>query len=741
MGQPSVASPGEFMQRCSVCAVFLSACLALAGTSNSNVDTSGPARSEPVPPIAEPRVRFIDSATGYEVNSPIQLTPLASKSSNLVPSEDEVGATPQFHQYEVASSEYYPRSGIIQYEPQKKLQIRVMLDPIEPPDELSGSRLGILRSKTSMIIAGYVVDDDRGFPLDNVEAAYWPAGLSVRTDARGFFVLSIDCRAEQALSRGTLIFKRVGYETVERRHLEIWPGGDWILRIRLKTGEGQSAIDELNLRRGSHHNEVITSNPEPNREGSAPESELAAEAMDSSSLGEGELPTYSGVRLPLRIRVYHNDVVYYESLENYCRHVLPKEWYASWGSYAGGSNSLQAGAVAIRTYGLGYVNQPAANAYDLGSTTAYQVYDPTLTSSRTDAAVLNTAGCVMVGTVLPVARGLTEYSSENNSLGLAMGDGYSGSGISDPVCAGEQRFGHGRGLCQWGSAKWATGLKFPGNSFADTITTHGNAPQNWIWILRHYYPDLRLVRGAVLSTGDEVRVVASALKVRATEEGRIDAGVNSPAIATMNYGAVGAIVAGPELITVDGRGHTWWKIQWEGQVHGWSAENWLERLPPPPANLAAETTGLDWISLKWEYPSGWADGFNLMGTQSLGTPWTLLASTSPDESHCVVSNLNPGASYYFQVQALSLGGTSQPSEMLQVSTLSPWIQLKPATAGTVVISWSAVSGHRYRVQYKRALLEPSWSNLDPDVTAISEVGVLQDVTSDSQRFYRLLRLE
>ncbi len=53
-------------------------------------------------------------------------------------------------------------------------------------------------------------------------------------------------------------------------------------------------------------------------------------------------------------------------------------------------------------------------------------------------------------------------------------------------------------MCQWGSYRWAIG-------------TAGYPRRDWQWIVRHYYPNYTLVKGAVLLIGDEVK----ALKQRA----------------------------------------------------------------------------------------------------------------------------------------------------------------------------------------------------------------------------------
>jgi len=163
----------------------------------------------------------------------------------------------------------------------------------------------------------------------------------------------------------------------------------------------------------------------------------------------------------------------YLSLQTNCQRSLPSEWIASWGSTGpgnSGTNYLLAGAVAVRTYTIGFVNNPLGTTYDICGTTACQAYNPTAGNSLTTAAINYTANYVMSQPgVACIGFKITEYSAENNALdsgGVPLnpcGDGFTGNTtdtcISDPVCTGEERFGHGRGMCQWGTALWASGRR------------------------------------------------------------------------------------------------------------------------------------------------------------------------------------------------------------------------------------------------------------------------------------------
>jgi hypothetical protein len=148
-------------------------------------------------------------------------------------------------------------------------------------------------------------------------------------------------------------------------------------------------------------------------------------------------------------------------LEKYVKGVLPHEWIRSWHT-----ESLRAGSIAIRTYAASWIrNGGKYSCADLDDTTASQVYKDEF-FAVTDAAVDATAGTYVMKDGVPV---FAEYSAENGHP--------TATGISDTVCSGYTRYGHGRGTCQWGSQRWAS----------QTGKSH-------TWILEHYYPGAAVVK-------------------------------------------------------------------------------------------------------------------------------------------------------------------------------------------------------------------------------------------------------
>ncbi|HEX5221542.1 MAG TPA: putative Ig domain-containing protein [Verrucomicrobiae bacterium] len=551
------------------------------------------------------RIRLVDSATGYAV----QPTTIEAKSragnkgaqrlnsASFHAGGDAVMSLEQgSHMVTVDAPGYLRMSGAFEMSPNNPYTIVFQLDPLVPPREIQPDYVSKLHRVEETVFVGYVVDDDSGQPLANAVVRTEPSERETRTDERGYFQIYVPVQtlAEATQSPASLSFSQAGFRTEEYRYLELWSEGDRVYRIRLQPGDGRNVVDERQLRRRSHY--PLHVKGEGAKSGTTDTPSTTPTGNSEVEGGDGPIIqnafTPPAIRIPTNIRVLRQDgvTIDYISLQTYCQRSLPSEWIASWGSTGpgnSGTNSLLAGAVAIRTYAIGFVNNPSSTFYDICGTTSCQAYIHTASDSRTTAAVNATANYVMNQPgAARIGFKITEYSAENNSLGFACGDGFTqptGGCIADPVCTGEERFGHGRGMCQWGTARWASGRRMAGRVTSDA-TTNGLPIQNWTWLCEHYYPNLELVQGAPLQINDYVQVLGtSSLTVRQCADGSISSGTNCPQVTTKTSGSTGIIIGGPVRVTSDGVGYTWWRVQWfdGSSTMGWSPENWLERTTEP----------------------------------------------------------------------------------------------------------------------------------------------------------------
>jgi hypothetical protein len=385
-------------------------------------------------------------------------------------------------------------------------------------------------------------------------------------------------------------------------------------------------------------------------------------------------PTNATVSIPRNIRVLQtNGVITYVPLETYVGRVLNQEWFQTWGDYPGGSNSLKAGAVVVRSYAINRLQTVGLNStYDICASTACQVYRAN-SSFNTTNATAQTAGYVVTSSAFLIQG--TEYSAENNSLGSGCGDGNTaptGGCISDPVCLGETRNGHGRGMCQWGSAKWATGLKMQGNGSnypgnANTGATNGFPKQTWDWIVNHYYPNSILLQATPLVDGDDI---SSTTTIRVYSA----ATTNSTLITTKAFGSKGVILtnaANGIQVTNDGSGFTWYEIKWSDGVVGWSPENWLQRVVPAPSapfNLAITAVSSSQIKLSWSDTNVTELGFEIQRSPQTNGNWSTLNSVGPNLTNYSDTSVLAATTYYYRIRAYHAGGNSIFSNITNATT-------------------------------------------------------------------------
>ncbi len=299
---------------------------------------------------------------------------------------------------------------------------------------------------------GWVVDASTLRPVGGVEVVVESRGriYRTRTDSDGMYVLRIpvEKRGEEP-DRVRVSFRKEGYGTYVREGVLLLEGG-YRLNVEMAPGKGDRVERDIH--------------------GLFEEDGKKKDVEGERASDEGERLFATLLVPPSTIKVGRNcscrtcSTVSIVSLETYVQYGLDDEWIASWPAH-----SLRAGAVPYRSYGAWHVSNPTDPSYDICDNTCCQVWDPSDSYIATEEAAIYTSG-IMLESGGSVAR--SEYSAETNDCGC--GDGYSGDGtywpcIRDVVCSGQTCYGHGRGMCQWGSSRWAA------------------LDSTWKWINEHYY--------------------------------------------------------------------------------------------------------------------------------------------------------------------------------------------------------------------------------------------------------------
>jgi len=333
------------------------------------------------------------------------------------------------------------------------IRINVILEP----------KTGYKTPKTdqNILFKGVIYDELTGKPLKNTTVSFNEFKKTLQTDDKGQFVLKkseipyyLSFKEGDAIS---YTIANVAYK-IATKTVKFTTATTYI-------GIALEAINKQQITQALMHNElqdIITSS-------------LQESTARSANYTCDNLP--STIRVGTNCNCNNCTTVSVMGIEVYTRKGLNDEWIASWNT-----ESLKAGSLPYKSYGAYHVAHPIATNFDISSTTCRQVWDSDYASSCISACAV-TQGKYMVTSTNNIA--FTEYSAENNGLnapaGTSCGDGYAGNSTSSPciadaLCAGHDRYGHGRGMCQWGTQRWALQGK------------------TYQWIADHYYNPVNIYR-------------------------------------------------------------------------------------------------------------------------------------------------------------------------------------------------------------------------------------------------------
>lgn len=383
---------------------------------------------------------------------------------------------------------------------------RVFLDPVEDPAPLRTHQV----SSNGHVYMGYV-STTKGVPVSGVEVvldAKTPVSLGL-TRSDGFFSVVIPVRSVQEEVR--LSFVKNGVTLMSYVHLLVWRGGVFTDIVQFDQTLPATTVDHGRSRTASD------GGLEPDLDRLLPP--LQTDRGGSYSVCSGEMIT---IGFAGSVGSYCSScnctVSQMYSMDTYTRHVMAAEWLGgNWQNLSGIAESYRAAAVAIRTFGAFFIVNPLCAAYDLCAGPACQAFSTT-TNPMMNQAVVATSGYFLWDTPNS-EEALAQYSSENNNLWQThcistyseaplCADGYFGRSVtgspcfSDPPGQGYIRYGHGKGLSQVGSARWATGLDLgdwcstcAGQStiYGLCATSHSYGTKTWQQILSHYYSYYELI--------------------------------------------------------------------------------------------------------------------------------------------------------------------------------------------------------------------------------------------------------
>ena len=188
-------------------------------------------------------VNVRDSATSFAVRAKVNLK--GPKNFSAVTGEDgslRVTLPQGAYQMEISAAGYKPMTFQQSIGPGNNLAGRIMLDPVEPPQELRG--IDVLLKPGFTLLLGYAVDE-RGQPVPAVHVHVEAAKLDLDTDQRGFFSVSVPLpdTPPDTQPTDTVVAAKPGYKTVIYRHVALESGKDWGVFLVMKRGTGEENFD------------------------------------------------------------------------------------------------------------------------------------------------------------------------------------------------------------------------------------------------------------------------------------------------------------------------------------------------------------------------------------------------------------------------------------------------------------------------------------------------------------------
>ncbi|MGO1070285.1 SpoIID/LytB domain-containing protein [Lysobacter sp. CA199] len=378
------------------------------------------------------------------------------------------------------------------------LPLTVWLAPSAPSEALDLLALKAAACARCAIFSGNVYDRASGRPLAGAQVRS-SQGTRASTDANGYFELSATLPrslagdSEALPATLDLVIGHIGHRIQRLSALPLINDSRHLI-VDLDPGTGTVRTDRSHVQQRARQRED-QQRPLPAEEAMRAQTDAAAAddepawdpaRPDTVALARRLAALAANVPMPSSIRVGTNcsgrscTGVSVYGFEDYVGRGLDEEWIPSWNA-----QSLAAGAVAYRSYAAYYVAHPVNSRYDICSSTSCQAFNADSVAA-TVAAAATTRGVLL--TRDGVGAAFSEYSSENNAWDdpgdglscvnndLSCGNGRNGSPrngwpcLSDEVGRGRGCFGHGRGMSQWGTQRWAA-----------------NNGRDWRWIANHYF--------------------------------------------------------------------------------------------------------------------------------------------------------------------------------------------------------------------------------------------------------------
>jgi hypothetical protein len=134
-----------------------------------------------------------------------------------------------------------------------------------------------------------------------------------------------------------------------------------------------------------------------------------------------------------------------------------------------------------------------------------------------------------------------------------------------------------------------------------------------------------------------------------------------------------------------------------------------------------------------------ADGWDQLGNQIAVTPtWSVDGGGSID-ANGVFTATTEGGPFAVKATSVSLSATGFVWVTSTAAVIvPPTIQSIVCSNGIVTLTWAAMAGTTYRLQYKGDVTDNTWLALVPDVVANGPTASMTDMAGGVARIYRVM---
>jgi hypothetical protein len=134
----------------------------------------------------------------------------------------------------------------------------ITLDPLQKPVELQPGSLSKYMKPDHGLVAGFIVDDELGKPIEGAEVKLNDDSAKTETSGNGFFALAVPMAnagplpedANQKFVKRTFVITKDGYGSEERQNVLLLKENPKIWQVRLQSGGSTNVINEDNSRGG-----------------------------------------------------------------------------------------------------------------------------------------------------------------------------------------------------------------------------------------------------------------------------------------------------------------------------------------------------------------------------------------------------------------------------------------------------------------------------------------------------------